>query len=61
MAKQIIGKEYKKVIKARKKITKKGKARNVKLKCNFKLTQGKDEKKLIGNNVLGYIEGTDEK
>ncbi len=61
VAKQIIGKQYKKVIKARKKITKRGKARNVKLKCNFKLVQAKDEKKLVGNNVLGYIEGSDEK
>lgn len=61
MAREIMGERYKKVIKARKKIQRRGKARNVSLPVKMTMKLGKDERKLIGRNVLGYIEGTDEK
>jgi len=61
VAKSIIGKKFKKVVKARKKIQKKGKARRVSIPCNFEMVQNKEEDQLVGKNVLGYIEGTDEK
>jgi hypothetical protein len=61
VAKDIMGKKYKKVIKARKKIQKKGVPKSVNISCNFKLNQKKKERVLQGVNVLGYIEGTDEK
>ena len=60
IAKEIMGDQFKKVVKARKKIQKKGNPKNVTLPCNLKLIQVKNERKLIGNNVLGYIEGSDE-
>ncbi len=60
VAKEIMGSNYKKVIKARKKIQKKGVSKTVNLNCNFKLNQKKKERTLQGVNVLGYIEGTDE-
>ena len=59
MARAIMGDRYKKVIKARKKIQKRGKAKNISLPAKLILNQGKDERKLIGRNVLGYIEGSD--
>ncbi len=59
MAKEIMGDRYKKVIKARKKIQKRGKAKSIALPAKLILHQGKDERKLIGRNVLGYIEGSD--
>ena len=60
VAKDIMGKKYKKVVKARKKTEKKGTPNSVSLKCNFKIQQKKKERTLQGVNVLGYIEGTDE-
>ena len=60
VAKEIMGNKYKKVVKARKKIQKKGLSRSVSLECDFKLKQKKKERTLQGVNVLGYIEGTDE-
>ncbi len=60
VAKEIMGNKYKKVVKARKKIQKKGISKPINLSCNFTLVQKKKEKILQGVNVLGYIEGTDE-
>ena len=61
IAKAIMGKKFKKVVKARKKMQKKGKSRCVKLPTKVKLVQDKYKKQLIGDNVLGYIEGSDPK
>ena len=61
VAKEIMGKRFKKVVKARKKIEKKGTPKNVNLKSDLNVKQKKKEKILEGVNVLGYIEGTDEK
>jgi Zn-dependent M28 family amino/carboxypeptidase len=55
-----MGSKYKKVVKARKKIQKKGISKPIILSCDFTLVQKKKEKILQGVNVLGYIEGTDE-
>ncbi len=61
VAKELMGKSYKKIIKARKKIQKKGIAHQVTINGDFKITQKKKDRSLQGVNVLGYIEGTDEK
>ena len=61
LAKEIMGRRYKKVIKARDKSKRSGKAKSVKLKSKLLLKQAKNVRKLLGNNVLGYIEGIDEK
>ena len=61
MAKKIMGSRYKKVIKARNKAKKSGRSKSVKLKTKLTLNQSKNVRELLGNNVLGYIEGTDEK
>ena len=59
MAEALIGKKYKKVIKARKKIAKKKKPYRVGLTTNLTLDFDKEYKKTLGNNVLGYVEGID--
>ncbi len=61
VAKAIIGKKFKKVIKARKKIQTSGKPRNVVMPTKLKLAQKKNSKSIYGENVLGYIEGNDPK
>jgi len=61
IAKAIMGKKARKVIKSRNKIKKKGKSKSVTLPTNMKLVQKKDIKTLVGNNVLGFIEGSDPK
>ncbi|MEM6966232.1 MAG: M28 family peptidase [Bacteroidota bacterium] len=61
IAQAIIGKNLKKVKKARKKIRKRGKSKSVTLPVNFELVQTKNVRTLAGNNVLGYIEGNDPK
>lgn len=59
VARKIIGDDFKKVVKARKKIKKKGKARSVSVNTNIALTQLKRVRQLLGENVLGYLEGSD--
>ena len=58
-AKAIIGTNFKEVIKARKKISKKLRGQSVTLPVDLKVTQERNIKQLIGSNVLGYIEGSD--
>lgn len=60
IAKDIIGKNEKKIIKARKKIAK-GKPSNVKLETDFIINMAKEVKVLEGNNIIGYIEGKTKK
>lgn len=59
VAKDIIGNKSKKFVKARKKIEKKGKARSLTLPTSIALTQTKKVNQLVGNNIIGFIEGTD--
>ncbi|MEE9440114.1 MAG: M28 family peptidase [Saprospiraceae bacterium] len=61
IAKDIIGKKGKKVIKSRKRSNKKGKACDVKLKKPFMMNLSKEENVLLGQNILGFVEGTDKK
>ena len=60
IAKDIIGKKAKKMIRARKRISK-GKSKRLKLKTDLTLVQKRKEYGLAGNNILGYLEGTDKK
>lgn len=59
MAQKLIGRKFNKVVKARKKIQAKGKSKLVKLSTKLDVTMQKLESKLKGENVVGYIEGTD--
>lgn len=59
VAKKMIGKQFKKVIKARKRIQRKGKSRTVNIPIEIRLRQEKSVRSLVGENVLGYVEGTD--
>ncbi|MEO0734842.1 MAG: M28 family peptidase, partial [Bacteroidota bacterium] len=59
LSKKIMGKMAKKVVRARKKIEKSGKLKPVAIPVNLELTQEKTVRELIGENVLGFVEGTD--
>lgn len=61
IAQEIMGRKYKKVIKARDRILSTGVPQSVALKCDLELTQEKRVRQIIGENVLGYIEGSDPK
>lgn len=61
IAKEIMGKNYNKVIEARDEIKASGKPQSQKLKARVELTQKKAVRQILGSNVLGFIEGTDEK
>jgi hypothetical protein len=61
IAQEIMGKRLKKVVKARDRISATGKPQSVVLKTNLVLTQDKRTRQIIGENVLGYIEGSDPK
>ncbi len=61
IARDIIGKKEKKIIKSRKRSNKKGKACDVKVKRNIVVNQTKSVRTLKGQNVVGFIEGTDKK
>lgn len=59
MAMAVLGREFKKVVKAKKKIDKKGQSRNFSIVTDFALKQEKKVKELLGENVVGIIEGID--
>lgn len=61
VAKDILGESYNKVIRARKNMQKRGKSKAVPLDCRISIQQDKFQRQVLGENVLGYIEGTDEK
>jgi len=61
IAKDIIGEKAKKVIKSRKRSSKKGKACDVTLPTKFIINMAKEDKLLRGANVMAYLEGTDKK
>ena len=61
MAKTLIGGKFAKVVKARKKIEKKGKSKMVSLPVDLDIVMKKKENSLEGENVVGYIEGVDPK
>lgn len=59
LARRIMGKLGRKVIKSRKKLEKSGKLKSVTIPVDMALTQTKNVRELIGENVLGYVEGSD--
>lgn len=59
VVKDLLGKKYKAVIKSRKKLEKTGKLKPVSIPIDLTLTQDKEVSELIGENVLGYLEGSD--
>ncbi|MEL6944442.1 MAG: M28 family peptidase, partial [Bacteroidota bacterium] len=61
IAKELVGKKFKKVAKARDKIIKKGKLKAVTIPTNIEIVQDKNTRQLIGSNVVGYVEGSDPK
>lgn len=61
MARDLIGKRSRKVKRWRKKNLKKGKAKDIKLKSAVLMTMDKQSDVIEGQNVMGYIEGTDKK
>ena len=58
VAREIIGKKAEDVKKAREKMAK-GKSRPLSMPCKVKIDMDKFFRQLIGNNVLGFIEGSD--
>lgn len=61
IAKAITGSNYSKMNKLINKINKKGKSKSLAISANIDLVQKKKIKQLTGKNVIGFIEGTDEK
>src|SRR5690606_20336539 len=61
IAKDIIGKSFKKLVKKRDKINKKGKTENLLLNAVLEANMEKNIKVLEVSNILAYIEGEDEK
>ena len=59
IAQEIMGNKFKKAIKARNRILATGVPQAVVLKCDLALTQEKRIRQIIGENVLGFIEGVD--
>lgn len=60
MARSIIGKDAKKLAKARKKITKKGKSTSFTFDCNLSMVQEKKEEIIYSTNIMAFIQGSDE-
>jgi hypothetical protein len=58
-AKDMLGEEYSTVVKARKRIERKGKPRSVRVPVQLSITQSKNVKELLGENMLAYVEGSD--
>ncbi len=61
IAKTIAGKKYGKVVRAKEAMKARGKSKSIRLKAEIELVQKKRVRQILGSNVLGFIEGTDEK
>jgi hypothetical protein len=61
VARDIIGKQAEKVIKARKKYWQNGKPKAIDLKCKLVIRLKKNFRQVLGDNVLAFIEGSDPK
>jgi hypothetical protein len=59
LARQLLEKDYRRVVRARKRIERKGRLRPVTVDTDLSLVQRKDVTELVGENVLGFLEGTD--
>ena len=60
LARKIVGKELKKVVKARERISRRAQPENESIRCDLSFVLKKKVRLLSGENVLGYIEGIDE-
>ncbi|MEM1326961.1 MAG: M28 family peptidase [Bacteroidota bacterium] len=58
MARDLVSQRFKKLVKARDKIAKKGKLKKVEIPTDMTITLDKNLRQLIGSNVLGYVEGS---
>ncbi|PSR11912.1 MAG: peptidase M28 [Bacteroidetes bacterium] len=58
-ARQMLGDGFSEVVKARKRTERKGRPQAVTVSVDLKLTQEKEVKELLGENMLGYVEGSD--
>ncbi len=61
IARKIVGSQFKRLVKARTRLLEKGKLKPVTLPVKLRLLQNKEVRQLTGENVLGYVEGTDPK
>ncbi len=61
MAKDIVGNQFKRLAKASTRLLEKGKLKPVALPAKIRILQKKKVRQLLGENVLGYVEGTDPK
>ena len=61
IAREIMGDKLKKVIKSRDRSKKRGKACDVPLETSVKIGKQRERRTLSGNNVMGFIEGSDKK
>ncbi|WP_116124875.1 M28 family peptidase [Lewinella sp. IMCC34183] len=59
LAREILGKDYRKVVKARKRLERTGRFRAVEVPTDLRIYQDKESRELIGENVLGFLEGSD--
>ena len=59
VARRLLGKRYKQVVRARRKLAKTGKLKPVSIPVELALQQQKAVRQLLGENVLGYVEGSD--
>lgn len=59
IARELMGESFKKVVKARNKIKKKGKSKPVSLPGNLRLEMTRNVRSIAGDNVLGFVEGND--
>ena len=59
LARQMFGDKGRKVIKSRKKITKRGRLKPVTIPVDIQLTQEKAVDELVGENIYGFVEGAD--
>lgn len=59
VARTILGKDYRKVVRSRTRAEKTGRFRPVVVPAELELVQAKEVRELIGENVLGYLEGSD--
>jgi hypothetical protein len=61
IAREIMGERLKKVVKSRDRSKKKGKACEVPMPANISISKNRDQRSLVGKNILGFIEGSDKK
>ena len=59
LARRLLGRTFRKVVKARKKIVKKRRPFAVTIPVDVRVSQMPDQRSLRGVNVLGYLEGSD--